>query len=95
MLSIALFQFQNSPFYTFSRSIVKLITTVSGELDFQDIFGISSSIYDTANNNINDQSMAYFVWILFIIGVPIIFSNMLVSYINIIYTLYKFSIIYS
>ena len=61
------------------------MTTVAGELEYQDIFGISyepqESASDTlySNRNIAFPSTANFVWILFLIIIPILLSNMLVS----------------
>ncbi len=53
---------------------------VTGDLDFQDTFGISFSVDETASRNLYDRSMANFVWILFLVLIPIVLSNMLVSW---------------
>ena len=73
--------FQNSPFSTFGGSVVKLITMVTGDLDFQDTFGFSFSVNETASRNLYDRSMAYFLWIIFLVLIPIVLSNMLVSWV--------------
>lgn len=53
---------------------------VSGELDYQDVFGFS---YDTndqeINRNIPFPKTALFVWVLFVVLTPILLNNMLVS----------------
>jgi len=58
---------------------VKLITMVTGEIDFQDTFSFSFAAYEVTSRNLYDRTMAYFVWIIFLMVIPIILSNMLVS----------------
>ena len=73
---------QNSPFATFGGSIVQLITMVTGELNFLEIFSLSFGFNDNKDHDIYDQSMAYFVWVLFLVLIPILLSNTLVSFIR-------------
>ena len=52
---------------------------VTGEIDFQDTFSLSFAANDeVTSRNLYDRTMAYFVWIIFLIVIPIILSNMLV-----------------
>ena len=61
------------------------MTTVAGELDYQDFFGLSYEPQEStsamlySNRNIIFPNTANFVWILFLIIIPILLSNMLVS----------------
>ena len=56
---------------------------VSGEIDYQDVFGFS---YDLSNSssvvgterNIRYLHTALFVWVVFVVLIPILLSNMLV-----------------
>ena len=74
---------QNSPFATFGGSIVQLITMVTGALNFLEIFSLSFGFNDNKDHDIiYDQSMAYFVWVLFLVLIPILLSNTLVSFIR-------------
>ena len=59
---------------------------VSGDLDYSGVFGLSYDILP--NDTIADENtsfkllypdMANFVWVLFILLIPIVLSNMLVS----------------
>ncbi len=55
---------------------------VTGELDYSDVFGLS---YETNNETIVDDNIitypgtANFVWVIFLVFIPILLSNMLVS----------------
>ena len=55
---------------------------VTGELDYQDVFGLSYSVADsnvvTFEESIPEHT-ANFIWVIFLISVPIILTNMLVS----------------
>ena len=59
-----------------------MLTMVTGELDYSSAFGLS---YDASNDTEDDvRSYLYpetvnFVWIVFLILIPILLSNMLVS----------------
>ena len=69
--------------------MVKVITMVTGELGFEDIFSLSYDIKDPLTTNdaapgINNgppvsAGVAYFLWILFLVFMPILLSNMLVN----------------
>ena len=58
---------------------MKLITMVTGEIDFQDTFSFSFDPDETSSRNLYDRGMAYFIWILFLVIIPILLSNMLVG----------------
>ena len=73
---------QESPFASFGRGIATMVTMVAGELDYQDVFGYS---YDPSNTtvigavrNIRYMDTALFVWVVFVVLIPIVLSNMLV-----------------
>ena len=68
--------------------MVKVITMVTGELGFEDIFALSYDVEDplTTDSDIVGISrtpllssgVAYFMWIAFLVFMPILLSNMLV-----------------
>jgi hypothetical protein len=66
--------------------MVTIITMITGTLEYGDIFGLSSgAVNDTimeeeSVRNIPYPGAANFVWVIFLIFVPILLSNMLVSY---------------
>ena len=73
---------QSSPFDTFGGSIIQIITMVTGELNFLEIFSFSFGFNDDKDHDIHDRSMAYFVWVLFLVLIPILLSNTLVSFVR-------------
>ena len=61
-----------------------VLTMVTGELDYSDMFGLSYEVLPNGtmvdeNTNILYPNTANLVWVLFILLVPIVLSNMLVS----------------
>ncbi|XP_065893262.1 transient receptor potential cation channel subfamily A member 1-like [Dysidea avara] len=67
-----------SPFSSPFRSLIKTMVMTTGELDFDDIFFNSQEDADEGNNLFYPQ-IAYLVWIVFIILMPIILTNLLVG----------------
>ena len=69
--------FQTSVFSNIGHSFVKTVTMVSGELDFESLFrlGVDPDRYEP----IPYHGSAFLIWIIFIILIPIILNNMLVS----------------
>ena len=69
--------------------MVKVITMVTGELGFEDIFALSydvedplstdSSIVGISRRPLLSSGVAYFMWIVFLVFMPILLSNMLVK----------------
>ena len=58
-----------------------VLTMVIGELDYQDVFTLSYSADDSHlefSHNISETT-ADFVWVVFLVLVPILLTNMLVS----------------
>ena len=53
---------------------------ITGDYGYQDIFGLSFSPEFTRDYELYDRNMANFIWILFIVLIPILLSNMLVSF---------------
>ena len=66
-----------SAFSSPARSLIKTMVMTTGELDFDGIFFNSQEDADEGNNLFYPQ-IAYFLWIVFIILMPIILSNLLV-----------------
>ena len=53
---------------------------ITGELDYSDQFGLSyDATNDTIVGNIMYPQTANFVWVIFLVFIPILLSNMLVS----------------
>ena len=66
--------------------MVKVITMVTGELGFEDIFGLSydalttdGDIVGVSRRPLLNSGVAYFMWIIFLVFMPILLSNMLVK----------------
>lgn len=61
------------------------MTMITGELDYSDIFGLSYDVNDTFDMEgdeiqaIQYPETAQFVWVIFLVLIPILLSNMLVS----------------
>ena len=65
---------------TFRRGVVTVITMITGELDYSGVFGLSyKASNDTLMENILYPETANFVWVIFLVFIPILLSNMLVS----------------
>lgn len=67
--------------------MVTVITMITGELDYSDVFGLS---YDAINDtmleedirNIQYPGTAKFVWVIFLVFIPILLSNYASKYIK-------------
>ena len=75
---------QQSPFFSFQRGFVTVLTMVTGELGYMEAFSLSydGAMQDTAlsgNIAMLYPETANFVWVVFLILVPILLTNMLVS----------------
>ena len=62
-----------------------VLTMVAGELDYSNVFGLSYDVLPNGtmvdeNTNILYPNAVNLVWVLFILLVPIVLSNMLVSF---------------
>ena len=68
---------QISAFSNFGHSFAKTATMVTGELDFDAIFGLDVPASDYVP--IPFHEVSFFMWIIFLILIPIILNNMLVS----------------
>ena len=68
-----------SPFSSPARSIVKTMTMIVGEFDYEDIFHLSSLEPEVMLEEIPYFQVANLLWILFLIVAPILFLNLLVS----------------
>ena len=77
---------QRSPFFSFGRGFVTVLTMVTGELDYQDVFSLSYEL-NANDSDVYVQQFPYsipehtanFVWVVFLVFVPILLTNMLVS----------------
>ena len=65
-----------SPFRTPGLSIHKTMTMTTGEFDYDTIFGNSE---DDKDKLTEFAGLAYFLWIVFLIAMPILLVNLLVS----------------
>ncbi len=71
---------QRSPFSSPGRAIIKTMTMTSGELDFDNLFrqypgGAESEEIE----EIPFLEVSFLMWIIFVILMPILLSNLLVS----------------
>ena len=64
---------QPSPFSSPINSLFKITSMTAGDFSFNTIFGLES------DGMISFPTISYIVWILFIVVMPILFTNMLVS----------------
>ena len=64
---------QPSPFSSPASSLLKITSMTAGDFSFNTIFGLES------DGMISFPAISYIVWILFIVVMPILFTNMLVS----------------
>ncbi len=61
-----------------------MATMITGELDYSDVFGLSYDVINDTMMEENMQNILYpettnFVWLIFLVFIPILLSNMLVS----------------
>ena len=58
-----------------------MLTMVTGELDYQGVFTLSYDANETSQFSRNlPEETANFVWVIFVILIPILLTNMLVSH---------------
>ena len=73
--------FSRSPFADPARSILKTMTMITGELDFNAIFKQTPGGVLTADDvpgQVPFPEVSYMLWIIFLILMPILLSNLLV-----------------
>ena len=71
--------FQRSPFSNPVRSLLKLVTMKAGEFEFDDIFRLDPNGDRDGEEEIPFEGLSYILWIVFIVLMPILLTNMLVS----------------
>ena len=69
--------YQRTPFSTPARSLLKTITMTTGEFEFDSIFRQSPEV--NRGEGIPYPPISYILWIAFIILMPILLTNLLVS----------------
>ena len=74
-----MFCVQRSPFSTPARSLFKAVTMTTGELDLDAIFRQDPSGGSDDAEEIPFPPVSYIFWLVFVIMMPIILTNMLVS----------------
>lgn len=72
--------FRRSPFATPLNSIWKTMTMTTGELDYESIFRQSSDASEDEVPGLPFPEISYILWIVFIVVMPILLSNLLVSF---------------
>ena len=70
--------FANSPFSSIYNSLWKMMTVVTGEMDYESIFHQSSSGTTDPDPPLPFPQVSYALWIIFLIMIPILLNNMLV-----------------
>lgn len=71
--------FRVSPFASPLNSIWKTMTMMTGELDYESIFRQASGGSDTEVPGLPFPEIAYILWFLFLILMPVLLNNLLVS----------------
>ena len=69
---------QQSPFFAPATSIVKVMSMTTGDFSFDTIFRKSPSGDSENTEEIMFPAIAYLLWIIFLIVMPILFINLLV-----------------
>ena len=72
------FLFSRSPFADPARSILKTMTMTTGEFEFDTIFRQNPTGLSDSAEEIPFPPVSYILWILFVIIMPILLTNMLV-----------------
>ena len=72
-------RFARSPFASPITSIWKTMTMATGELDYDDIFRQSTTDSMSDAPDIPFPTISYIMWVIFLILMPILFTNLLVS----------------
>ena len=73
--------FSRSPFADPARSILKTMTMTTGEFEFDDIFRLTPGgvmSVDEVPRNLPFREVSYILWIIFLILMPILLTNLLV-----------------
>ena len=73
-------RYSASPFADPLNSIFKTMTMMTGEMDYESIFRRSSEGSEDSIPGLPFPIISYMMWIIFLIMIPILLSNMLVSY---------------
>lgn len=83
---------QRSPFSTVGISIVKALSMTGGDYDFDSFFHFSPSGDTEEQDDVPFLTVAVIFWIIFLILMPILLINMLVS--NYVSTIMPYYILY-
>ena len=70
--------FTRSPFASSFTSLWKVMTMVTGEMDYESIFRQSSSGTDDPDPQLPFKEISYLLWIVFLVTIPILLNNLLV-----------------
>ena len=70
--------FASSPFSSTFTSLSKVMTMVTGEMDYESIFRQSSSGTTDPDPQLPFPEMSYLLWIVFLVMIPILLGNLLV-----------------
>ena len=77
---VYMLQDRRTPFSTVARSMLKTLVMTTGEFEFDTIFINDQELVDEGVSLFLPELTAIF-WVIFIIIMPIIFSNLLVIYV--------------
>ena len=79
MLSnLSIFYLQRTPFGTPARALIKTMTMSAGEFDFDTTFRQEPG--DLGLPDIAYPSMSFLLWVVFLVLVPVLLTNLLVSF---------------
>ena len=71
--------FRQSPFSSVHNSLWKMMTMITGEMDYEGIFRQSSGGTEDQIPELPFPEISYLLWIIFLIMVPILLNNLLVN----------------
>ena len=78
-ITLLLLSLQRSPFANFGRSMLKTIAMTAGSIDFDSTFRLDLAGMREEEEDVRYLHLSGLLWIIFIIIMPILFANMLVS----------------
>lgn len=70
--------FASSPFSSAFTSLWKIMTMITGEMDYESIFRLSSSGTLDPDPPLPFPEISYILWIMFLVLIPILLGNLLV-----------------
>lgn len=74
---------KRTPFSTPARALVKTMTMTTGEFEYDSIFRQPSNPLEDAGDDLQFPSVSYILWIVFLVLMPILLTNLLVGHVTV------------